>query len=77
MGGGGDDRHRPFEGGPRGVARFLHAAHLADVLTGCGFDLFMSGDRLEAAQCRDVPAHARDGTNRATRFVTGAGEVME
>ena len=45
---------KAFLGASRGR---LHAAHLAHVLTGGGFDLLGGRRGLEAAKGRDVPAH--------------------
>ena len=73
VGGGGDGGDRPFERFASGVRWLLDAAHFAHVLTGSGLDLLVGGDGLQAAEGRDVPAHANDGSRslRRLRRVSG------
>jgi len=62
VGGGGDRRNGPLERRGSRLRGLLDPAHLADVLARGSLDLLVGGDRLQPAERRDVPAHARDGT---------------
>ena len=44
------------------LRRLREAAHLADVLLGCGADLVVGRGRLEVVERLDVPAHAVNAT---------------
>lgn len=71
VGRGRDGGDSALEGRSCCVRGFLDAAHLAHVLPRRGLDLLVSGNRLQAAKGRDVPAHASDGSRGSRRVVAG------
>jgi len=56
----GDLGHGQLEGLLSCRRSLLHAAHLADVLSGCGLDLLWRRHRVQTPEGGDVPTHAHD-----------------